>query len=242
MTMPEPEESTAQGGRWHSIWGVLVSPGKTFEALASRPSWLPALLLLVATAIGLSAIVTPKLDMRQVIRDTIEERGANLSEAQIEQQVEMAETLKWAGTFSQIVIQPLVYLIMAGVFLIVFRLMGSDLDFKQSLSVSVHGMMPFAVATALTAPIVFSREELSMQEVQNSRFLFSNLAAFAPEEASKALTALLSSVDLFSIWALILLAIGFQIVGRVSKGTAFGVVLGLWTVAVAGKVALAALF
>lgn len=242
MTMPEPVESTAQDGGWKSIWGVLTSPGRTFEALASRPSWFPAMLLLVVTAIGLSAIVTPKLDMRQVIRDAIEERGANLTEAQIEQQLQMAETFKWAGTFSQIVIQPLVYLIMAGVFLVVFRLMGSELDFRQSLSVSVHGMMPFAVATLLTAPIVLSREELSMQEVQNSRFLFSNLAAFAPEEASKALMALLSSVDLFSIWSVALLAIGFQVVGRVSKATALGVVLGLWTVAVAGKVALAALF
>jgi hypothetical protein len=132
-------------------------------------------------------------------------------------------------------------MIMAALFLVIFRLMGSDIDFRHSLSVAVHGMMPYLLATLLSIPVVLSRTELSMAEVQSGGFLHSNLAAFAPESTGKVLVALLGSVDIFSIWTIALLAIGYRVVGKVSKAAALGVVIALWAVVVAGKVGLAAL-
>lgn len=246
MDMPEPAESApAQGGALESIWGVLLAPEKTFRALAARPAWLPAMLLLVVTALGLSLVVTPKLDMKQVMREAIEEKGADISEAQLERQAEMADKFKWIGTASQVVLQPAVYLLMAGIFLVLFRLLGSEIDFRQSLSVSVHGMMPFVIATLLTIPVVLSRASLSLKDVQSARYLHSNLAsipAFAPESTGKPMMALLASVDLFSIWTIVLLAIGFRVVGKLSRGAAIGTVVTLWALVVAGKVALASFF
>ncbi len=170
MDTPEQAESaTPEVSAVQSIWGVLLAPEKTFRALAVRPHWLPALLLLVAAALALSVIVTPRLDMKQVIRDAIEDSGREVSAAQLEQQTEMAEKFKWVGTVSQVVLQPAVYMLMAAIFLVVFRLMGSDIDFRHSLSVAVHGMMPFLLATLLAIPVVLSRTELSMEEVQERR-------------------------------------------------------------------------
>ena len=243
MEMPAPAEpGQAQGGALQSVWGVLLAPEKTFRALAIHPHWLVPLVLLVAAALALSLVVTPRLDMKQVMREAIEDSGQDISAAQLERQVEMAEKFKWVGTASQVVLQPAVYLLMAGIFLVVLRLAGSEIDFRRSLSVSVHGMMPFLVATLLTLPVVLSRAELSLKDVQSARYLHSNLAAFASESTAKPLMALLSSIDLFSVWTGVLLASGFRVVGRVSKAAAFGVVIGLWAIVVAGKVALAALF
>lgn len=243
--MDNPEKAASaepQGGALQSIWGVLLAPEKTFRALAVRPAWLPALLLLVCTALGLSLVVTPRLDMKEVMREAIEESGQEISAAQLERQVEMADKFKWLGTASQVVLQPAVYLLMAGIFLVLFRLFGSEIDFRRSLSVSVHGMIPFVVATLLTIPVVLSRASLSLKDVQSARYLHSNLAAFAPESTGKPMMALLASADLFSIWTIVLLGIGFRVVGRISKVVAFGVVITLWAVVVAGKVALASLF
>lgn len=243
MEMPEPAEpGQAQGGALQSIWGVLLAPEKTFRALAIHPQWLPALLLLVAAALTLSLVVTPKLDMKQVMRDAIEESGQDISAAQLDRQVEMAEKFKWVGTASQVVLQPAVYLLMAGIFLVVLRLAGSEIDFRRSLSVAVHGMMPFLVATLLTVPVVLSRAELNLKDVQSARYLHSNLASFAADSTAKPVLALLSSIDLFSLWTIVLLAIGYRVVGKVSRAAAFGVVLTLWAVFVAGKVGLAAIF
>jgi hypothetical protein len=236
------EPAEPQGSGVESLWGVLLAPEKTFRALAARPSWLPAMLLLVVSALGLSLLVTPKLDMKQVIREAIEESGQDMTEAQLDRQVEMADKFKWIGTASQVVLQPAVYLIMAGIFLIVFRLLGSEIDFRQSLSVSVHGMMPFVIATLLTVPVVLTRATLSLKDVQSARYLYSNLAAFAPESTSKPIMALLASADLFSVWAIVLLGIGFRVVGKLSRGAAVGAVVALWALVVGGKVALAALF
>ncbi|MEO8198721.1 MAG: Yip1 family protein [Thermoanaerobaculia bacterium] len=237
-----PSAAEPQGNPLQSIWGVLLAPEKTFRALAIRPTWWPAMLLLVATALGLSLVVTPRLDMKQVMREAIEEKGQDISEAQLERQAEMADKFKWIGTASQVVLQPAVYLLMAGIFLVLLRLLGSEIDFRQSLSVSVHGMMPFVIATLLTIPVVLSRASLSLKDVQSARYLHSNLAAFAPESTGKPMMALLASADLFSIWTIVLLGIGFRVVGRVSKVAALGAVIALWAVVVAGKVALAALF
>ncbi len=54
--------------------------------------------------------------------------------------------------------------------------------------------------------------------------------------------SLLASCDLFSIWTIALLAIGYRIVGKVSEAAAWGVVLTLWAIVVAGKVTLASIF
>ncbi len=240
--MPRTESEAPQGSVVQSLWEVLLAPEKTFRALAARPRWLPALLLLVVSALALSVIITPRLDMKQVVREAIEESGQEVSVAQLERQVEMADKFKWVGTGAQVVLQPAVYLLMAGLFLVVLRLVGSEIDFRRSLTVSVHGMMPFVLATLLTLPVVLSRAELSMQEVRSGGFLRSNLAAFAPESTGKAMLSLLSSIDLFSLWSIALLAIGYRVVGRVSKAAAWGVVVALWALFVAGKTALAAIF
>jgi len=236
------ESEVRQGSAVQSLWGVLLAPEKTFQALAARPVWLPALLLLVASALALSILITPRLDMKQVIREAIEESGQEVPAAQIDLQVEMADKFKWVGTASQVILQPGALLLMAGVFLVLLRLAGSEIDFRRSLAVSVHGLLPQALATVLAIPVVLSRSELSMQDLRSATFLRSNLAAFAPESTGKAMLSLLSSVDLFSLWTIALLAIGFRVVGRVSKAAAWGVVLTLWVLMVGGKLALAAIF
>ena len=41
-----------------SIWGVLLAPEKTFRALAARPQWLAALILLVVALVYHSSLGT----------------------------------------------------------------------------------------------------------------------------------------------------------------------------------------
>ncbi len=56
------------------------------------------------------------------------------------------------------------------------------------------------------------------------------------------LKALLSSVDVFSIWTIVLLAIGFRIVGKVSNAVAWGTVLAIWGLGILIKVGMTAAF
>ena len=65
-----------------------------------------------------------------------------------------------------------------------------------------------------------------------------------PLETSKPLLALASSFDLFTIWFVVLLGIGFSQAtgGKVKVRTIFLVYFGLWMIWVLGKVGLAAIF
>ena len=54
------------------------------------------------------------------------------------------------------------------------------------------------------------------------------------------LRALLTQLDVFSLWTLILTAIGITCISKVKRGTAFAVVFGWFAVYVLGQVLLAA--
>ena len=72
--------------------------------------------------------------------------------------------------------------------------------------------------------------------------LVSSLRALAPEDASTLTQTLLGSFDLFTIWTLVLLTIGYKVVAKVSTAVASGVVILFWLVYVVGKVGMAAAF
>jgi hypothetical protein len=54
--------------------------------------------------------------------------------------------------------------------------------------------------------------------------------------------SLLGSLNFFTLWTLVLLAIGYRIVARVSIAVSAGTVFTLWLLYVAGKAGFAALF
>jgi hypothetical protein len=70
-----------------------------------------------------------------------------------------------------------------------------------------------------------------------------SLKAFLPDDAPKVLAALGSSLELFWIWVLVLIAIGFAAANpkKIKLGASLGIVFGLWAIWVLGKVAWASL-
>lgn len=241
--IPRTDGDRPDPGPLASLWRVLLAPESAFHSLAARPRWVAAFVVLITLGIALAGLITTRMDMEAMFREAAEKQGQTLSESQIEQQVEIAERFGWIGAVvSQAFLQPLIYLLVAAVYLALFRMMGSDIDFRRSLSVTVHGSLPYALSTLLSIPVVLSRDEVTMEEMKSGGFLRSSLATFAPEDAGAATLSLLGSVDLFSIWTIALFALGFRIVGRLGNGVAWGVVLTLWGLYVAGKTALSALW
>jgi hypothetical protein len=60
-------------------------------------------------------------------------------------------------------------------------------------------------------------------------------------KAQPILFALLTSLDVFMLWTIILLTIGFSKVSRLSKGKSAAIIVSLWIVTVAIKLGFAAL-
>ncbi|MCL4837510.1 MAG: YIP1 family protein [Thermoanaerobaculia bacterium] len=223
---------------WTRLPGALVAPRKTFGAIAERPTVLVALLL--ATLLGAAVIFASfeRISPQELLR-SVEASGR-----QLPPELDAARLHRfslWSTVVGVLLASPLVTAVAAALLLAGIRLGGGEIDYRRALSVTVHGLLPFTLAGLLTLPVVLARQSIGIEELQGGTLLLSSLAAFAPEGAGPALVALLASVDLFSVWCLALLVLGFQIVARVSRTTASVAVGVVWALGVAVKVGMAAL-
>ncbi len=223
------------------VVGVLFSPTRTFELIRERPTWLVALVILVLLGTAGGYLVGQKLDWEEVARGQLAQSSRQLSEDQIEQSIAITESFgPKMAVVGPLLGGPVIYLLVALLFWVLLKMLGGDFSYKASFATTVHGLMPSGVSALLSLPVIMSRGELDYEAVRSGGLLASNLGAFASEETGAAMLALLSSVDLFSIWSLILLSIGFAVVAKVSQTKAATAVVGLWVVYVLFKVGAAA--
>lgn len=224
--------------------GVLVSPGETFRSIAERPTWAAPLIVLIVLGIGLQWTIRQRTDMEKAVQDQMEAFGIELTQEQIDEQVEQAKKPRTQvlGAVAGIVFPMLVLLVGALLLWVGFRMFGSEIGYKASLATLLYGLVPlFVVAPLLNIPLVLGRESLTTEELMSGGVLMSHLGFLAGEDTSLAVRGLLQSVDFFSVWAIVLLVLGYRATARVSTGTAAGIVLAVWLLGVALKVGMMAL-
>ena len=98
-----------------------------------------------------------------------------------------------------------------------------------------HAFVPLIISSLLAIIILLIKPH---SDVDPEHFLASNLGAFLPDEASKPLVALGQSLELFWIWTLALVALGFSAASpkKIKPAGAFLTVYGMRAVWVLGKV------
>ena len=230
-------ESTAFG----RLIGAVVAPVRTFRAIAERPTWLVALLVVCLTPVLPGVLAAPKIDWEDVVRTQIERADVDVPSEQVEQGIAMWEKIGPVLTY----VGPLLIAIAALLFTVVFwgafTLAGGQVGFERSLAVVAHAMLPVAVGALLAVPVVLGLDTIGAEHLESGSYLQSSLGAFAPDDAGPVLLALLSKIDVFTIWTLVLLAIGFRFAAGVSPGTSALTVSLLWLVWIGVNVGLAAL-
>ena len=213
--------------------GVLTSPSKAFQALRDDPRWVLPLLVLIIVAGGVSQYAQSKIDNGEMVRSFMERSGRDFSEADIEeaiaQQDGQSPAVKMVSTGIFLVVLPMLGALF---FWIGTKVFGGDPTFKQSLATFVHAMVPWwVVKSVVSLPALVSRAEISFEDASSGGLLPSNLGFLMPEEASTVMKSIAASVDIFTIWSLILMVIGYSIVARVSKTWSILLAIVLWLVA-----------
>src|SRR5436190_16003021 len=121
---------------------VFTSPGKTFASIAERPTWIQPLLCVLLVSIAVTAIVTPRMDMGSIIRQSIEDSGRQLTPEQMDTAVERGSKLAKIGPIIGVASQPIIFLFLALIFWVVFKLSGGEFSFPVSFSVVLHALLP----------------------------------------------------------------------------------------------------
>lgn len=244
MNDPSPDSGAAAsrgGASWRNLVAVLTSPREGFAGLAARPTFALALVLLVVVGVSAVSIGMSKVTVQDFL-GSIEASGREVPPKISENPERFVSIMRWTQTATSAVIAPAMYAALAGIFLVIFRLLGSDIGFRKSLATTVHGLLPFGIAAVAGIAIALGKDRVLLQDIQSGGLVPSHLGVLAGDETSKVMRALLGSVDLFSAWCVALLATGYQTVARVSRGAAWGVVGGVWLIAIVLKLLLVTAF
>ena len=221
--------------------GVFFSPGKAFADIARRPRWwIPVILIAILSSIYLTAF-TRIVGWESVIRPAIEQlpNAQAMTAQQREQMITTAAGYyKYLGYAS--VVTTLFYVFIVAVILMFLfdTMMSASIGLKRMMAVVSYGFLPLVIQTALSMVVLLFKnpEEFNLRNP-----LMFNVGAYLSPDSPAALRALGSSIDLFSLWIIVLLAIGVSTAGRkISFGKAFTGIFSLWALFVCLKLAGAA--
>lgn len=235
---PPPAGPTSAPGR---VVGTFFSPVDTFRSIAARPGFLLPIVLWVAASLLITTILLPKIDYDKMIRSSIEKRGQTVPEERVQQIVAQQKKIAPILYNAIAAVTPiLICLIVTLVFWAAFKAFGWDFTFRQGLGVTAHGFLPGVLGAFILLPVLMQRETVDPQVL--GEMLRSNAGFLVDRQSAPVVHSLLQSIDVFSFWSLILMTIGYSVVGRVSRKAAGGVVVGLWALYVLGKAGIAAVF
>lgn len=222
------------------ITGVFFSPGATFRDIAAKPSWAVPMILMIVVWFGLCAALVKRVDWYDFNKQQIEKnkfvasRLENMTEEQkaaiYEQGVGRAKTTQYVRG---VIGWPLLILLSAAINFGAFKLIGGvRTNFGTAFAITTFAYLPVSFRELLAIPVTFLKDP---QSIDPENFLASNPAAFLGDNAPLWQIISLRSLDVFTIWGLILIAIGFSAadskkapLGKavgISFGTAYSIVL-----------------
>jgi hypothetical protein len=242
VAAPEPEASLSPIAR---IFGVLFSPKATFADIARKPGWL--LPVLVSTVLGIAAtvVLNQRVDWRTYIVQQIEKspRAGNLTAEQKEQQAEVSAKITKAIVYAVGAVGSILFaLIVGSVMMLAYNLLsGAGARFAQSFAIAAHSMMVGIFSTPILVLVLFLKPR---EDIDPENPVVTNLAAILPADSAKWLLALGKSLDIFTIWTLILIAIGFAAVNprKLKGGKPYIIAFSVWGAVVMVKVLWAFIF
>jgi len=232
----QPHAAISPFGR---VTGVLFSPKATFEDIARKPSWLLPVLLSTILGILATVVLNQRIDWRDYITQQIEKtpRAANLTAEQKQNQAAISAKVTVYIVYTAGVVGSVCFAVIVGaVMMLAYNLFaGAGASFSQSLGIAAHTLVVGLVSTPIFLLVLFLRPKGTI-DPENP--VATNLAAFLPEETSKWLMTLCKSLDIFTIWMLVLLAIGFAAVNpkKLKGSTSYVIAFSVWGALVAVKV------
>jgi hypothetical protein len=127
------------------------------------------------------------------------------------------------------VFSPFFTLLIAAVLLGVFNLgAGAGVEFKRAWAIAWYGMLPWTLHSLLAIVSMFAGVDKEAFNINNQ--VGTNPAYFMDPMGNKFLYSLVMGLDVFAIWSVILLGIGFACNSKVKRTTAIGLVAGTFVV------------
>jgi len=237
-------------GEFSRLTGVFFEPKNAFEAIGKRPRWLIPLLLTIVASLAFYYFYGQHVGWERFLRHQMEtsqrmqQQMAQMPPEQRERtQAMQVKVMGFAYYGGVIIMTPVIYLISAAVLLgIASGMMGAGLKFKQVFAIVCYAGLPMIIKQLLAIVVMFLKNPDDFNLTNPLAF---NPAAFMdPLNTSKFLYTIATAVDVFSIWIILLTALGLSAVAgkRLSFGSALVAVLVPWVAIVLFGASMASIF
>jgi hypothetical protein len=212
------------------LFGIWFSPGETFPEIGRAPRVLIPTLVFIALAGGSSYSLTDRYGYENIVRKQMESAvntgllPQDIAEEAIRQATTPDKVIQ--GKIRRVVFTAIgmvaVLLVNAGLFKGFSLLMGAENEFKRVYSVTAYAFVAVSLISTIVFVVSIYLKDPADIDIYNPTA--SNLGALLStmvDGAPKFVLGLASYIDVFSVWRLILLTIGYTKVTRKMKtGTA----------------------
>jgi hypothetical protein len=218
----EPSEQYEELSKSDAMAGVFTAPGETYETIANIPKknyWLVPILIcivvgLITTFLFMrdAELVSSVMDKQK--KEMMEKFEENIKSGKMtqEQADSAMESMDPAGIFFKIigyggaVIGSFVILfILSLAYLLILKIMKAQFDFSNVLNVVGLAMLIGAVGNLLAMVVSILKGDMSSLGLG---------LLFTEESVGEKLYALLSKIDIFSIWFYVVIGIGLSKIAR----------------------------
>lgn len=238
QTVQPTSEATQSLTQMERLVDTFTAPSKTFADIkrGHRSWWLPFVIYAVLS-FAFYGVVNSKIGMRQVVDNQVrlspksEERMAQLTPEQRETQMKISTTITQgvflAGPVFLLAMGAVIGLVLWGTINFGF---GGKAQFGSIFSVWMYAMLPSIFKTILGIAVIYAGVAPESFNIKN--FAPTNLGAFLPTDINPALYSLATSIDVITIWSLVLVAIGTALVAGVKRSSGYIAVFGWWAIVV----------
>lgn len=220
---------------------VFIAPSKTFTDLKRKPSWWVPWLVGAVLSMAFIALVNQKIGMEQVMENYLHgqpKTAERIEKLPADQQQRVRNQMMMSfkyGSYAAPVFSLLGLVIISGVLMASFNFgAGAELKFGTSMAVVSYAFLPFALHALLAMGTLFAIDPEAFN-LENP--VATNLGLLVNQASSPGLYRLASALDVFSIWVIILMGIGFAAVSKLKRGTTMMTVAAwylLWVLVRAG--------
>lgn len=239
---PEPlAPAPKPQGFFSRLIGVYFSPGETFQEIGRAPRVLIPMIVLALLMASVVIIASQRISFEQVAVQRIDDAVADgkIPPEQAEQQKE--QTKKFMGVFKYIIpffvagFSIVMALAIAGLAKLISSMMGIENTFKPLLSVTIYAILAVSLVSAVVGTMLLYLKPV--EEIDPNNPVGSNVAAWLAmagiKGVPKFVSGFLTYVDVFYIWKVALLGIGFAAVSRKLKASTAMVYTGVGALVIA---------
>ena len=212
---------------------TFIAPSKTFTDIRRNASWWVPLLLISVFSIAFFVMIDKKVGFEQVARSMLASNKAiqQLNPAQQEQAYARTAIGLKVGEYAAPIFILIYVLITAAVLMATFNfIMDAQVSFGQSMAIVMYGWLPGIVSATLA---MFALAFGDSEGFRMDNPIGTNPAHFLdPATTSKFVYAMLTSIDVISIWIIVLIGMGFALNAKkkISVSSAIGAVAVLYII------------